>query len=57
MNKGKGRAREGEVIYKLNEIIRIGVEPPQVLLDVTTGLMRFYPLFLKASLLLQRFVQ
>jgi hypothetical protein len=45
------------VIYKLNEIIRIGVEPPQVLLDVTTGLMRFYPLFLKASLLLQRFVQ
>jgi len=45
------------VIYKLNEIIRMGVEPPQMLLEMTSGLMRFYPLFLKASLLLQRFVQ
>jgi hypothetical protein len=45
------------VIYKLNEIIRLGVEPPRFLLDMTTGLMRFYPIFLKASLLLQRFVQ
>ena len=43
--------------FKIREIIRMGVEPPQILLDMTTGLMRFYPVFLKASLLLQRFVQ
>ena len=42
---------------KIGEIIRMGAEPPQFLLDMTTGLMRFYPVFLKASLLLQRFVQ
>ena len=27
------------------------------IIDLTSGLMRFYPLFLKASLLLQRLVQ
>lgn len=42
---------------KLSECVTIEFGPPQVLLKVTSGLMRFYPAFLKASMLLQRFVQ
>lgn len=33
------------------------VGPPRFLLNATSGLMRFYPAFLKASMLLQRLVQ
>ena len=31
--------------------------PPQLLLNAAARILRFYPLFLKASLLMQRFVQ
>lgn len=45
------------MISKWRECFSIGVEPPRFVLETTSGLMRFYPIFLKASLLLQRFVQ
>ena len=31
--------------------------PPQMLLNAAAKLLRFYPLFIRASLLIQRFVQ
>jgi hypothetical protein len=43
------------MILRFTECITVG--PPQFLLNATSGLMRFYPAFLKASMLLQRFVQ
>ena len=42
---------------QLSEYLSIQFGPPQVLLNLTTGLMRFYPMFLKASIVLQRLVQ
>lgn len=39
------------------ECLSVQFEPPQLLLDATTELMRFYPLFLRASIILQRLVQ
>lgn len=43
--------------FKLSECIRFEIVPPGFILNATTGLMRLYPAFLKASQLLQRFVQ
>jgi len=37
--------------------MRFEIAPPGFILNATSGLMRLYPAFLKASLLLQRFVQ
>jgi len=58
-NKGKFfEQREGfHMLMKLNDCLTVEIGPPQFLLNATTGLLRLYPLFLKASLLLQRFVQ
>lgn len=42
---------------KFSECIAINIGPPQFVLNMTSGLMRFYPAFVKASMLLQRFVQ
>jgi hypothetical protein len=42
---------------RLSECMTFEIEPPRFILNATTGLMRFYPAFLKASMLLQRFVQ
>jgi len=42
---------------RFTECITIDIGPPQFVLNATSGLMRFYPAFLKASMLLQRFVQ
>lgn len=42
---------------KFSECFTVELGPPQFLLNATSGLMRFYPAFLKASILLHRFVQ
>lgn len=46
-----------DMTLRFSECIALELEPPRLVLKVTTGLMRFYPAFLKASMLLQRFVQ
>ena len=45
------------MLMKLNDCLTVEIGPPQFLLNATTGILRLYPLFLKASLLLQRLVQ
>lgn len=45
------------MLLKLSECVAVDIGPPQFVLNVTTELMRFYPLFLKASMVLQRLVQ
>lgn len=45
------------MVLKLSECISLEIGPPQFLLNAATAAMRFYPTFLKASMLLQRFVQ
>ena len=42
---------------RLSKCMKFEIEPPRFILSATTGLMRFYPAFLKASMLIQRFVQ
>lgn len=42
---------------QLSECLSIQFGPPQLLLNVTTELMRFYPWFLKVSIVLQRLIQ
>lgn len=42
---------------KFNECINVDILAPQFFLNFSSGLMRFYPLFLRASLLLNRLVQ
>ena len=63
-NKGKEvRTREGfeqgrDMI--LDKLFNQGADlngPPQMLLNAAAKLLRFYPLFIRASLLIQRFVQ
>jgi len=41
----------------MSECISINFDPPQFLLSATTELMKFYPLLIRASLVLQRLVQ
>jgi hypothetical protein len=42
---------------QLSECLSIEFGPPQLLLNLTTELMRFYPWFLKGSMELQRLIQ
>ena len=57
-NKGWDEQRVGiSYVYSVKRMSVCKFEPPQRLLDATTMLMRFYPLFLGASRLLQRLVQ
>jgi len=44
-------------LVQLSECLSIEFVPPQFVLNFTTEAMRFYPLFLKASMVLQRLVQ
>lgn len=41
----------------LAQFVIANSEPPHAFLNVVSGLLRFYPFFLKASMLLHRFVQ
>lgn len=45
------------MVGKISECINVDSLAPQFILNFSTGLMRFYPLFLRASLLLNRLVQ
>ena len=45
------------MFMQLSECLSIQFGLPRVLLNITTELMRFYPLFLKASIVLQRLIQ
>jgi hypothetical protein len=56
-SKGSNERREGFMFIQLSECLSIQFGPPQLLLNLTTELMRFYPLFLKASIVLQRLMQ
>jgi len=42
---------------RFSECISIEVGTPRFVLNAASGLLRFYPAFLKASMLLNRFVQ
>lgn len=41
----------------LSDCITFEIGPPQVLLNAASGLLRFYPAVLKASMLLDRLVR
>ena len=47
----------GPGLDKISECISIEVGTPRFVLNAASGLLRFYPAFLKASMLLNRFVQ
>lgn len=42
---------------QMAECISINLGPPQLLLNATTELMKFYPWLMRASMILQRLVQ
>ena len=56
LRKTKER-REGFMYIHLSECLSIHFCPPQLLRNLMTELLRFYPLFLKASIVLQRLMQ
>jgi len=45
------------MVNRISECMNIEVVAPQFILNFNSGLMRFYPLFLRASLMLNRLVQ
>ena len=42
---------------RISECISVEIGTPRFLLNAASGLLKFYPTFLKASMLLNRFVQ